>query len=646
MQRIAPATTEPVNAMCAKNSDNSHHNEMIEIELNELVVAQREINNAIDAFKTLMDESVLHALSKTYAPPMNILEASIDAFCEDNAFSWKRSAKLGGAISIGAMASIFSMNPVNTSITALQNAWKQATGLDISYHNIITRFCQVATMTEGSALASFSGLKLIERYFGHTTRAQKFLQNQDATCAEKSRVVGRKAFDLLCAAAISVTTELEQPVSPVVETTFEAPAAEPVIEEKQTPPVTSSFAMDISADLPADVNDILCILNNEGYATYLVGGATRDLYSGSKPSGDFDLVTTAPVSRIARICTRAGNVGQFHGTRHAVYRITDNATTIEISWLNSFDTSLPQVMVKLQNGISVVVNRGNSILEDAQTRDFSVNALYWRNGILEDPLHACKHIAERALYFIRPVEEAIKRDPFLILRALRFSAKLGFSLRAEDTDVMKAYLPLLALQNRLIVNKEISKTLQIAEANIALRLLEQHGIFSGSFAMTADSARLCTQRLLLANELCKDFFDYELLWCIIAYETVANRICRQLDTLPIYLADIVEGNGNFLTEDLIKLGIPPQHGQHVAIILCLHFMQLHGMYNIPLPPRLTLGHHQQAVNLSLLVKATSVANEKSPTVSPLALHSFYAPARRTDLTPPASPSHIATRRSP
>lgn len=163
-----------------------------------------EIETAPDAFKLIMNETVLFALSKDYTARMNILRAFGDAFCEGGEFSWARSGKLTGAIAIGALASIFVVNPSGAAANTLTDAFKQQTGIDISYGPIIARLFQVASTGGTVALATFSGLNLIETYLGHTSNAEKFLKYEAATCGETSKKIGKKVFDLLCAIASSV----------------------------------------------------------------------------------------------------------------------------------------------------------------------------------------------------------------------------------------------------------------------------------------------------------------------------------------------------------------------------------------------------------------------------------------------------------
>ena len=169
-----------------------------------VIESDSEIKNAVDAYKALINETVIHALSKDYSASMLVASAFIDAFCEESKFSWKRSAKLTGSLAIGAFASIYIVNTSTTASKAMQNAFQDVTGIDISYGEIITHIFQTISVSGSISLGTFCGMNLIETYLGNTSDAEKFLKYQTATCGETSKKVGKKVFDLFCAMAASV----------------------------------------------------------------------------------------------------------------------------------------------------------------------------------------------------------------------------------------------------------------------------------------------------------------------------------------------------------------------------------------------------------------------------------------------------------
>jgi len=159
---------------------------------------------APDAFKDILDETVLKALNNDYTVSMSFMRALGDAFCAEGAFSWAESGKMTGALAIGVMASLYVVNTSSNAAIILQNAFKQQTGLDVSYGDIFIRLCQVANTSSSAGLGIFCALRLIENYLGHQTDAEKFLKHQDESCSDKSKDISRKVFNLLCAIAANV----------------------------------------------------------------------------------------------------------------------------------------------------------------------------------------------------------------------------------------------------------------------------------------------------------------------------------------------------------------------------------------------------------------------------------------------------------
>ncbi len=208
MLRTTQANIEPVDIQVERGSDKEKKEEFVDIPLDDSGKKDTtsEFKDAVDAFKTLLDESVINAVSKQYTPPMNIFEATWDAFYEDEKFSWAKTLKVAGALAIGGLASVFTVTTSASSAHILQTAFKDKTHIDLTHKNILTRFFQIANTGESAALGTFSGMSLIEAYLGKLTPAEKFLTFEDVSCGEQAKRYGRKTFDLICAAAANVPT--------------------------------------------------------------------------------------------------------------------------------------------------------------------------------------------------------------------------------------------------------------------------------------------------------------------------------------------------------------------------------------------------------------------------------------------------------
>ena len=217
-------------------------------------------------------------------------------------------------------------------------------------------------------------------------------------------------------------------------------------------------------------------LRNAGFEAYLVGGCVRDLLIGLTPK-DFDVATSATPSEVRHVFRRVRLVGR----RFRIAHVRMGREVIEVStFRRAQDSEEDEFPVDLaDNGLAEdgdaggydevdeptepaprpgeremhelsdqgVLLRDNlygTIDDDAFRRDFTVNALYY-DPIDDAVLDYCDGMADieaRTLRLIGDAETRFREDPVRILRAVRFEAKLGFTL---DADTEAAIAPMSEL---------------------------------------------------------------------------------------------------------------------------------------------------------------------------------------------------------
>jgi poly(A) polymerase len=162
--------------------------------------------------------------------------------------------------------------------------------------------------------------------------------------------------------------------------------------------------------------DLLDLLNGDGEETRIVGGAVRNALLGL-PTGDVDLATTAhPDVVIARAKTarfKPVPTGIEHGTVTVVVR----GHPFEV-------TTLRQDIGT--DGRRATVRFGRNFDQDAQRRDFTVNALsISADRKLHDPVGGLPDLKAGRIRFIGDPRERIREDYLRILRFFRFHAAYG-----------------------------------------------------------------------------------------------------------------------------------------------------------------------------------------------------------------------------
>ena len=168
---------------------------------------------------------------------------------------------------------------------------------------------------------------------------------------------------------------------------------------------------------------VLKALMTQGYEAYFVGGCVRDTMLGNQPH-DWDIATSATPEQ-AKITLReykTVDTGLKHGTITAV---ADGhpveVTTYRVDGEYS-DHRRPDHVVFTRN-----------IAEDLLRRDFTINAIAYNpiTGDLRDPFDGTEDLKRQRIRCVGKAEDRFCEDPLRILRALRFSAVLGFPIEQE-----------------------------------------------------------------------------------------------------------------------------------------------------------------------------------------------------------------------
>ena len=176
-------------------------------------------------------------------------------------------------------------------------------------------------------------------------------------------------------------------------------------------------------------------LQKEGFKAYLVGGCVRDTLAGFKPK-DFDIVTSARPGQIRRRISSSYVIGR----RFRLVLVRKGEKQFEVSTFRKLLTPEQEKEVASRSSWTAIFN--DSPAEDAQRRDFTLNALYY-DPIRKELLDYCGGYGDIQEGYVRMIGEPSHRlseDPIRILRALRLAHKLHFTLEEE----LRCHLPLYA----------------------------------------------------------------------------------------------------------------------------------------------------------------------------------------------------------
>lgn len=164
------------------------------------------------------------------------------------------------------------------------------------------------------------------------------------------------------------------------------------------------------------IKNILLKLEEKGFKAYIVGGFVRDYLLG-KASYDVDIATSATPKDIKKIFDLNSGTDDNYGS---VY-FKDS--------LYNYDITTFRSEKKYENRKPVEFEYIDSLEEDVKRRDFTINALYMdSNGKIIDLVGGRQDLEDKIIRIIGDIEGKIIEDPLRMLRAIRFSSLLEFTL--------------------------------------------------------------------------------------------------------------------------------------------------------------------------------------------------------------------------
>lgn len=198
-------------------------------------------------------------------------------------------------------------------------------------------------------------------------------------------------------------------------------------------------------DISSNALKVLYRLNKGGYDAYLVGGGVRDILLGQQPK-DFDIATNATPEQIKALFRNCRLIGRRFRLAHIVFgRDIIEVATFRGHHDNQQAQSGEKKSKQSEHGMLLRDNIYGTIDEDAERRDFTINALYYSvaDFNIYDFANGVKDIENRVIRLIGDPETRYHEDPVRMLRAIRFATKLDMTIEAETEAPITRLAPLL-----------------------------------------------------------------------------------------------------------------------------------------------------------------------------------------------------------
>ena len=228
---------------------------------------------------------------------------------------------------------------------------------------------------------------------------------------------------------------------------------------------------------------VLYRLNKSGFKAYLVGGGVRDLLLGIEPK-DFDVVTNATPEEIKKLFRNCRVVGRRFRLAHIVF----GRDVIEVATFRGHHGESNEKVSKANaEGRLLRDNVYGEIDEDAERRDFTVNALYYdiSDYSIRSYGGGMTDLKAGTLRLIGDPETRYREDPVRMLRAVRFATKLNMGIETVTAAPIKQLAPLLKDIPAARMYEEVLKLFFAGKALANFELMQEYKPFAPLFPQVA-----------------------------------------------------------------------------------------------------------------------------------------------------------------
>lgn len=210
--------------------------------------------------------------------------------------------------------------------------------------------------------------------------------------------------------------------------------------------------MEYKFNLPKNVLYILNTLKQNGYEGFIVGGSVRDYLLGVEPS-DFDITTNAKPEEVKKIFKRTFDTGIEHGTVTVLLYENDKKCTYEIT---TYRLDGEYEDNRHPKNVEFVDN----IIKDLSRRDFTINAIAYNDDVgIMDPYSGVNDISKKIIRAVGDPTKRFSEDALRMLRAIRFAAKLNFTIDFQTENSCKMLSSNIKYVSKERIQQEITKIL-------------------------------------------------------------------------------------------------------------------------------------------------------------------------------------------
>lgn len=225
----------------------------------------------------------------------------------------------------------------------------------------------------------------------------------------------------------------------------------------------------VRIQLPRKAEDIIEKIQTAGYEAYAVGGCIRDSILGKEPD-DWDITTSAKPEEVKMLFDRTIDTGIQHGT-----------VTVMIG-KEGFEITTYRIDGKYEDSRHPKdVTFTSNLKEDLRRRDFTINAMAYnsKDGLI-DLYEGVQDMKQGLIRCVGDAEERFTEDALRMMRAVRFSAQLGYAIEENTKKAIRKLAPTIQNISAERIRTELVKLMTSAHPDF-FRIAYETGITAQVF---------------------------------------------------------------------------------------------------------------------------------------------------------------------
>ncbi len=230
-------------------------------------------------------------------------------------------------------------------------------------------------------------------------------------------------------------------------------------------PITSIMLVILMISMiPDNVHKIIKVLSENDFKAYLIGGCVRDLLLKKTPS-DWDVATDALPDQVIDLFHKTAPTGIKYGTVTVLGSVNVEVTTFrqESSYRNQRHPD--------------EIEFSGSLETDTARRDFTVNGLAMdAKGEVQDHVGGLSDLKLRTIRAIGDPCERFSEDALRLMRAIRLTCQLNFSIESHTLNAIKRHAKLIRNIGKERIRDEFSKIVLCSRPSQSIRLMQQTGL--------------------------------------------------------------------------------------------------------------------------------------------------------------------------